>query len=106
ANGRNRPRQGWVMTSSPRNRERGAREFGAPTGRAERSRNRSARVEHVEKVSPVRPIRIEATLPPYTGGLEAEIPCLLRGRLRRVLGQERPHPIATSVCVRRRGQRQ
>src|SRR5262249_44993935 len=89
-----------------RNRERGAREFGGLTGRVKRPRNRSAVVEHVEKVSPVRPIRIEAALPPYAGGLEAEIPCLLRGSPRRVLGHERPHPITTSVCVRRRGQRQ
>src|SRR5438034_240656 len=88
-----------------RNR-RGRRGFGARAGRVERPRNRSALVEHVEKVSPVRPIRIEAALPPHAGGLEAEISCLLRGSLRRVLAQERPHPVAASVCVRRRGQHQ
>src|SRR5258708_7359919 len=85
---------------------RGRRGFGARGGGVERSRNRSAVVEYVEKVSPVRPIRIEAALPPYAGSLEPEIPCLLRGSLRGVLVQERPHPVAATAGIRRRGQRQ
>src|SRR5262249_54232780 len=67
--------------------------------------SRSTLVEYVEKVPPVRPIRIEAALPPYARGLESEIPCLLRRSLSRGLAQVRPHSIATRVCVRRRGQR-
>jgi uncharacterized protein len=68
--------------------------------------SRSAVVEYVEKVPPVRPIRIETALTPYAGGLESEIPRLLRRSLSRVLGRVRPHSIAAPFCVRRRGQRQ
>jgi uncharacterized protein len=68
--------------------------------------SRSAVVEYVEKVAPVRPIRIETALTPYAGGLESEIPRLLRRSLSRVLGRVRPHSIAAPFCVRRRGQRQ
>jgi hypothetical protein len=54
-----------VRAQNGRNR-RGRRGFGVRSGRVERPRNRSALVEYVEKVSPVRPIRIEAALPPHT----------------------------------------